>query len=152
MLKDFLLASTHHLLAFGLVAMMVIQSTLLSRDMDAGTMKRLAGVDRGLGAIATLLLVAGLVRVFQGTKGADFYLHNPWFHAKLGAFVLASLLSILPTIRFIRWRKALKADPGFTPTAADIAGTRRYVRFELVLVAVILVAAAGMARHGGLSL
>ena len=151
MLKDFLLASAHHLLAFGLVAMMVAQSVLLSRDVDAAVMKRLAGIDRGLGAIATLLLVVGLVRVFYGIKGADFYLHNPWFHAKLGAFVLAALLSILPTIRFIRWRKALKADPPYVPPAGEVAGTRRYVRVELALVAVILVAAAGMARHGGLS-
>lgn len=152
MLKDFLLASFHHLFAFGLVAMIVSQSVLLSRGVDAATLRRLSGVDRGLGMIATLLLVVGLLRVFHGVKGADFYLHNPWFHAKLGAFVLAALLSILPTIRFVRWRKALKADPAFAPPANEIAAIRRFVRIELALIVVILVAAAGMARHGGLSL
>ena len=152
MLKDFLLASFHHLLAFGLVAMIVSQSVLLSRGVDATTLRRLSGVDRGLGMIAMLLLVVGLTRVFHGVKGADFYLHNPWFHAKFGAFVLAALLSILPTIRFVRWRKALKADPAFVPPANEIAAMRRFVRIELALIAVILVAAAGMARHGGLAL
>jgi len=152
MLKDFLLASFHHLFAFGLVAMMVSQSVLLSRGIDAATLRRLSGVDRGLGMAATLLLVVGLLRVFQGIKGADFYLHNPWFHAKFGAFVLAALISILPTIRFIRWRKAFKADPGFVPPPTEVAATRRFVRIELALIAVILVAAAGMARYGGLSL
>ena len=152
MLKDFILASFHHLLAFGLVAMLVTQSVLLSRNIDAATLRRLSGVDRGLGMVATLLLVVGLLRVFQGIKGEDFYLHNPWFHAKFGAFVLAALLSILPTIRFVRWRKAFKADPGYLPPETEVAAMRRIVRFELMLVAVILVAAAGMARYGGLHL
>jgi putative membrane protein len=152
MLKDFILASFHHLLAFGLVAMLVTQSVLLSRSVDGAALKRLAGVDRGYGMVATLLLVVGLMRVFQGIKGEDFYLHNPWFHAKLGAFVLAALLSILPTLRFLRWRKALKADAGYLPPAAEVASMRRIVRIELLLIAVILVAAAGMARYGGLHL
>jgi putative membrane protein len=152
MLKDFLLASAHHLLAFGLVAMLVTQSVLLSRSVDGPALRRLSGVDMGLGMTATLLLVVGLVRVFYGLKGADFYLHNPWFHAKLGAFLLASLLSLLPTIRFIRWRRALKANPAWTPPATELASLRRIVRIELLLIAVILVAAAGMARHGGLHL
>lgn len=152
MLKDFLLASVHHLLAFGLVAMLVAESTLLSRPSDASAMKRLAGVDRGLGIVATLLLAVGLWRVYGGIKGPDFYLHNPWFHAKLGAFVLAALLSLWPTVRFLKWRKALKADPSFLPSSADAAGLRRIVRFELALVAAILVCAAAMARYGGLHL
>lgn len=152
MLKDFLLASLHHLLAFGLVAMLVAESTLLSRPLDAPAMKRLAGVDRGLGMVATLLLAIGLWRVYGGIKGPDFYLRNPWFHAKLGAFVLAALLSLWPTVRFLKWRRALKDDPSFAPSSADAAGLRRIVRFELALIAVILVCAAGMARYGGLHL
>ena len=152
MLKDFLLASLHHLLAFGLVAMLVTQSVLLSRTLDGAAIRRLGGVDRGYGIVASLLLIVGLTRVFHGIKGADFYLHNPWFHAKFGAFLLAALLSILPTLRFLRWRKALKADPAWLPPESEAATLRRIVRIELMLIAVILVAAAGMARYGGLHL
>lgn len=152
MLRDFLLASIHHLLAFGLVAMLVTQSVLLGRSIDGDALKRLSGVDRGLGIVATLLLVVGLTRVFHGIKGADFYLHNPWFHAKFAAFLLAALLSLWPTILFVRWRKAWKADPAFVPSPAAVARMRGVVRFELALVAVILVCAAGMARYGGLHL
>lgn len=150
MLQDFLLASFHHLLAFGMVAMLVTQSVLLGGPLDATTLRRLGGVDLGLGITATLLLVVGLTRVFHGLKGSDFYLHNPWFHAKLGAFLLAGLISLLPTLRLLRWRKALKANPAWRPDAAQAATLRRLVRAELLLVAVILVAAAGMARYGGL--
>ena len=152
MLKDFILASLHHLLAFGLLAMIVSQSVLLSREVDAQTLRRLGGIDRGLGLVAGLLLVVGLMRVFQGIKGPDFYLHNPWFHAKFGAFVLAALLSLWPTLRIIRWRKALTSGSGALPAPAEVASVRRIVRFELLLIALILVCAAGMARYGGLHL
>lgn len=149
MLTDLLLAAAHHLLFFGLISMLAAQSVLLSRPIDATALRRLGGLDRGYGLVAVLLLVVGFARVFYGIKGYDFYLHNPWFHAKVGAFVLAGVLSVWPTIRFLRWRKALKADPAFVPGRAEVAGLRRIVRFELLLVALIVIFAAAMARYGG---
>lgn len=149
MLTDLTLAAFHHLLFFGLISMLVTQSVLLSRPIDAAALKRLGGVDRGYGITAVLLLAVGFGRVFHGIKGYDFYLHNPWFHAKLTAFVLVAVLSIWPTLRFLRWRKALKADPAFVPAAAEVAGLSRIIRFELMLIAVIFVLAAAMARYGG---
>ena len=149
MLTDLLLAAAHHLLFFGLISMLVTESVLLSRPIDAAALRRLSGVDRGYGIVAVLLLIVGFSRVFHGIKGYDFYLHNPWFHAKIGAFLLAGLLSIWPTLRFMRWRKALKADPAFVPAGTEVAGLLRIVRFELMLIAVIFVCAAAMARYGG---
>ena len=49
----------------------------------------------------------------------------------------------------LRWRKVLRADPAFAPAPAEVARLRRTVRFELMLVAVIFVLAAAMARYGG---
>lgn len=149
MLTDLTLAALHHLLFFGLISMLVTQSVLLSRPIDGAALKRLAGVDRGYGITAVLLLAVGFARVFHGIKGYDFYLHNPWFHAKLTAFVLVAVLSIWPTLRFLRWRKALKADPAFVPAATEVAGLSRIIRFELMLIALIFVLAAAMARYGG---
>jgi putative membrane protein len=149
MLTDLVLAAFHHLLIFGLVSMLVAQSVLLQGRMDGGVLAKLGGIDRGYGITALLLLVVGFMRVFQGIKGEDFYLHNPWFHAKIGAFLLVGILSIWPTLRFLRWRKALKADAAFLPAEDEVRRLRRIVRFELVLVAVIFVCAAAMARYGG---
>lgn len=152
MLTDFLLASLHHLLVFGLVSMLVAESVLLRGTMDRHVLQRLAGIDMGYGISAVLLIVVGIARVAFGIKGYDFYLHNPWFHAKMGAFVLVGVLSILPTVRFLRWRKALAANPIYLPDATEVARMRGLVRFELILVAAIFVLAAAMARHGGLGL
>ncbi|MFC3815612.1 DUF2214 family protein [Lysobacter sp. GCM10012299] len=150
MLIDFALAALHHLLVYALVAMLVAQSVLLRGAVDRTTMQRLGGIDRGYGICAMLLIVVGISRIIYGVKGHDFYLHNPWFHAKMGAFVLVGLLSILPTVRFLRWRKALAANPSYLPDGAEVARLRGIVRFELILVAAIFVFAAAMARYGGL--
>lgn len=149
MLTDLLLASFHHLLVFALVSMLVAESVLLRGAIDRPALQRLVRLDRGYGLTAGLLLAVGLVRVFFGIKGTDFYLHNPWFHAKLGAFVLVGLLSILPTVRILRWRKALAANPGYRPDADEVAKLGGIVRFELILIAAIFVLAAAMARYGG---
>lgn len=150
MLIDFVLAALHHVLVFALVAMLVSQSVLLHGPLDASTLRRIARLDAGYGACAAMLLVAGLLRIGFGIKGHDFYLHNPWFHAKLGAFVLVGLLSILPTLNFARWRKAVRADPAFLPAPAQVGRARGIIRFELALIGAIFVLAAAMARFGGL--
>ena len=149
MMTDFLLASLHHLLVYAIVAMLVAESVLLGRTVDRSTMQRLAGIDLGYGLCAMLLIAAGVSRIAFGIKAYDFYLHNPWFHAKIGAFLLVGLLSILPTVRFLRWRKALAANPAYLPDAAEVAKMRGIVRFELILLAAVFVFAAAMARHGG---
>lgn len=150
MMTDFLLASLHHLLVYAIVAMLVAESVLLRGTVDRGTLQRLAGIDLGYGLCAMLLIVAGVLRIVFGIKAYDFYLHNPWFHAKIGAFLLVGLLSILPTVRFLRWRKALAANPAYLPDSTEVGKMRGIVRFELILLAAVFVFAAAMARHGGL--
>ena len=149
MLTDLFLAIAHHLLVFALTAMLVAETVLLRGQLDASVLRRLAGLDAGYGVSAMLLLVVGLCRVFFGVMGEDFYLHNPWFHAKLGTFVLVGLMSILPTMRFLRWRKALRADPVFLPAPAELGRLRTILRLELMLLAAIFALAAAMARYGG---
>ena len=146
---DLVLASLHHLLFFAVIAMLAIESSLLRGRLDAATIPRLAAVDAGYGLSAMALIAVGVARIVWGLKGHDFYLHNPWFHAKIGTFVLVGLLSIRPTVVFLRWRKALRSDPGFVPDVAQVRSVARLVRIELVLIAPILVFAAMMARYGG---
>lgn len=149
MLTDLSLAALHHLLVFALVAMVATESTLLRGTIDAKILHRLARVDVGYAMSAALLLIIGAMRLAFSPKGHDFYLHNPWFHAKLGVFVLVGLLSILPTIRFLRWRKALIASPDYLPGEAEVTRVRAFVRFELILLGAIFVLAAATARYGG---
>jgi len=87
--------------------------------------------------------------VFYTEKGAQYYFHSGTFLAKLTLFVIVGLLSIVPTVQFLGWRKALKA--GQVPALDDAA--RRRIRIiihtELTLLFLIMLCAALMARGIG---
>ena len=98
--------------------------------------------------MAALALTTGLLRLFFGVKGAAFYLNNPVFWIKIGLFIGVGLISILPTIRFIRWGRTLRADGGMV-AAAEINATLPIIYLELGLLAAIPLAATFMARGFG---
>lgn len=141
---DLTLAALHHILVFGLVAMLAIERTLLKAP--AIETRRLAGLDGGYGLTAVLVLVVGVARVIWGGKGWAFYEANPFFWAKLAIFTVIGLISILPTIAFIKWARASRADAGWQPDAAAVASARRWVGIELLLIFPLVACAAAMAR------
>jgi putative membrane protein len=141
---DLVLACLHHLLAFGLVAHVAAQTAVARRGLDAVGLRKLGRLDLGYGISAGLLLIVGFTRVYWGAKGPGFYLHNPVFHTKLGAFLLVGLLSILPTVRIAQWRKRGAVVAGQFPPV------RGLLLAELGVLACIPVLAAAMARGYGL--
>jgi len=90
--------------------------------------------------------VDGVCRVIWGGKGWTFYEMNPFFWAKILTFGLIAAASIIPTLRFIAWRRARKADPAFQPEPADVARVRRWLGIEALLLLPLLAFAAAMAR------
>lgn len=145
-MRDTLLAYAHHLCAFTLVAMLAAQWVWMRGPLTATQLQRLARVDAAYGAAAGLLLAAGLARVVFGAKGASFYTGNPVFWVKVTFFVVVGLLSIAPTVRLARWRKA---PAGALPSPAELDATRKLVSLELVVLLFIPLAAAMMARGIG---
>lgn len=148
-MTDLLLALAHHLLVFTIAAVLAAELALLGRPLSAPALRRVAALDAAYGISAALVLVIGFGRVFQGAKGAAFYLHNPVFWAKLGCFALVGLVSILPTVRFLQWKRQLQADAGFMPAEAEVSRVRRLLRAELALFVPIPLLAAAMARGYG---
>jgi putative membrane protein len=129
-----LLAFLHHVAAFGLVSALVVELVLIRGELTPAVARKLARTDMVLGISATLLLVVGLVRVFWFEKGAAYYFQNAAFLAKLGLFIAVALLSIYPTIRFIKG-----------VDAASAPRIRRILHLELAGVVLILLFAALMA-------
>lgn len=141
---DLTLAILHHMLVFGLLAMLAAERGLVSAArIDIG---RLARLDAGVGATAALVLAVGAARVAWGGKGWAFYEANPFFWAKLATFLLIGLISIRPTLTFLRWARAARAAAGFQPDAADAAGARRWLGVMVLLFVPLLAFAAAMAR------
>jgi len=143
-MTDLILAVAHHMLVFGLVAMLAIERGLLRGEkVDAG---RLAQLDSGFGATAGLVVAVGVCRVIWGGKGWGFYAENPFFWAKIACFVAIGLLSIGPTLLFLKWRKAAAADAAFSPPAGELKRARMWLGLEALLLVPLLASAAAMAR------
>ncbi len=141
---DLGLAVAHHLLVFGLAIMLAMELAYLRSDPLPLT--RLSRLDAGYGAVAVGVLVVGVARIVWGAKGWVAYQDNPYFWAKIGTFTLIGLLSILPTVRFIQWGRALKSDPAFRPVSAEVARVVMVVRIEVLLLLPLVGFAAAMAR------
>ena len=107
---------------------------------------RLAKLDARFGMTAMLVTVIGVSRVVWGGKGWAFYAENPFFWGKMACFVVIGLLSIGPTVIFLRWRKAAAADAGFAPPADQLKRARMLVGLQALLLVPLLAFAAAMAR------
>ena len=95
-----------------------------------------------------MIIVVGVTRVLLGSKGWVFYVHNPWFWGKMATFLVVGLLSVHPTLMFLRWRRAAEADVAFVPPADGVAAVRRTILIEAALLGLIVAFAAAMARYG----
>lgn len=144
-----LFAFLHHVAAFTLVSALAVQLVLLRGELTPTRARQVLGADISLGISAGVLLIAGLTRVFHLEKGAGYYFHSIPFIVKLSLFIIAGLLSIYPTVQFLKWRPALRL--GRAPVLADDTRRRlrRVIHLELTLFVVIILCAALMARGVG---
>ena len=150
MLLDLILAATHHVLVFGIGAIIAMELVLLRPGMSGAQLRQIGRIDLFYGVAAGLILLIGFARVYFGLKGPEFYLQNWVFWAKIGTFAVVELLSVSPTMTLLSWRKEAKANPTFIPPAEDVAAVRRLVKAEAHLFIFIPIFAAAMARGYGL--
>jgi putative membrane protein len=146
---DLSLAIVHHLLVFLLAAILAFEIGVIQPSIKREDVVRVARVDLWYGIIAGAIIVVGFSRVFFAAKGWAYYSVNLFFWAKMAAFVAVALISIAPTIQFIRWRQAQAKSAEFAPAAADILAVRRLLWAEAAVFALIPAFAAAMARGYG---
>ncbi|MEP0321085.1 DUF2214 family protein [Bauldia litoralis] len=143
-----LMAFLHHLAAFTLVAALAVEFVLIRQELTVSSARRLIATDGVFGAAAGAVLVIGLLRVFFFEKGAAYYWSDHAFLTKFIVFVLVGLLSIVPTVEFLSWRKAVRAGEIPTVSAGKLKTIRTIMHVEVVGIVIILLAAAIMARGG----
>jgi putative membrane protein len=143
-----LFAFLHHLAAFTLVSALAVEFVLIRQEVTRANAIRLLIADAVLGASATLLLIVGLLRVFYFEKSAAYYFSSHAFLTKFSVFILVAILSVIPTLEFLSWRKAVRA--GQAPDVSDrkLRTVRSILHYELIGVVVILACAALMAKGG----
>ena len=143
-----LFAFLHHLCAFTLVSAVAIEFALIRGELTLASTRRLLMTDMVYGIAAGALLVVGLLRVFFFEKGAAYYFHSHAFLAKLALFVVVGLLSIIPTMEFLSWRRAVNAGQAPAIDTKKMKRVAAVIHGELFAIVIILLCAAIMARGG----
>lgn len=147
-MTDWLLASGHHIALLLMVSVLGAEAVLLRQAASETLLKSLGRLDALYGLSALALLLIGGARLSMGAKGIEFYSGNPVFWLKIALFATIGLISIIPTVRFIRWRRAYAASSAL-PDAQAWAHTRKLAMVQLHLLPFVAIAAAAMARGIG---
>lgn len=149
MILDATLAYLHFTAVFVLFAFLTTQVVLMRAPLDAKTIRLLGRVDIWYALSAAAVLLTGLLRLGFGAKGAEFHLGSWPIYVKIGLFIAVALLSVIPTLEFIRWRRELDHDAAWQPSAERQAKMRRIVMIEVHIAALIPVFAVMTARGLG---
>jgi putative membrane protein len=143
-------AFLHHLCAFTLFAALVVEFVLIRGTLTVESARKIRRADMILGISATVLVVVGLARVFHFEKGAAYYFSTWTFLAKFALFVILALISVVPTLEFLRWGPGLAAGQAPAVSAQKMKSVRSIIHYEMAGVVLILLLAALMAKGVGL--
>jgi putative membrane protein len=136
----------HFISIFSMVSLLVVELFLLKPQMTRQELKRLSRID-GLYGIASIAVVAaGLTLWFGVGKGAAFYA-NPLLYIKVGIVIVVGLVSIIPTVYYIRQGKGDPAEQTDTPRHI-----RQLVILQLSILSVVPLLATMMAQGLGLGM
>src|SRR5690606_32901830 len=135
-----LIKYTHFLGIFGMIASLFAERLLIKPSMTRSELKRIALVDAFYGISAIITVAAGLTLWFGVGKGLEFY-QNPVLHTKVGVVIFGGLLSILPTVFFIKNSRGLAEEEVTIPPRI-----RRLIVIQLVLLALVPPMATMMAQ------
>ena len=144
-----LFAFFHFLAVFGIFAAIVLQWQTMSPTPSLAEARRIQASDRVYGMLAVIVLVVGFLRVYHFEKGKAFYAANPFFQAKLMLFLGVGLLSIYPTIRFLKWRAQTRQGLAPVVAANEYRVIMALLRIEVLLLLATALCASLMARGVG---
>jgi putative membrane protein len=144
-MEDIIVRYVHFVAIIVLSAALVAEHLLLKPVINGEELRKLAIIDLVYGIAALVVLAAGLALWLWVGKPAEFYTNNGIFHAKLTLFVVMGLISIRPTVFFIRNRRA-KVQTLVVPRSIVMI-----IRAELLLLLVLPLLAVLMAQGHGLA-
>lgn len=146
MLLESLLAYLHISALLAVVVFLSSQAALCRPEwINAAAVKRLQRLDLIYLIAAIALLATGLARTWWGIKGSGWYWSQPLLHVKLTAYVVIAGLSLIPTLAFRRWARALPT----LPAPDEVRRVRRWIMIEAHLLMLVPLAAVLLARGVG---
>ena len=142
---EILLRYVHFISIFAIVGSLVSEHLLLKKTMTRSEIGRLAKIDGIYGLVVLILLAVGMTLWLGGFgKPTEFYSNNSLFNTKLILFVAIGILSIYPTVFFIKQKKGDQQENIQVPSSIFWM-----IRLELLLLFIIPILAGLMAKGIG---
>jgi putative membrane protein len=143
-----IVAWIHYIGVMLMIAGLLGEHLMFKPVLTGPNVRTIQRLDIVYGGAAALVLVTGIMRMYL-EKGTAYYLQSGPFHALLGIFVLAALLSIYPTVTLLRWRADVRAGQGQQLAPGQFKTLQIILRSEMALVLIAPLFATWMA-HGAL--
>ncbi len=144
MTLEILIKYLHFLSIFAIVGALVSEHLLIRSTMTRREIRRISIIDAIYGMGGICVWAAGLTLWFAVGKPAAYYSNNWIFLCKIGLLVTMTLLSIAPTIFFVKHAKGDMEESVEVPKSIFM-----YIRLELVVVVIIPLLAVLMAKGVG---
>ena len=132
MTLDLFVRYLHYVSIILVAGALVSQHMLLATTLSRQAIKKISRIDMMYGVMMITVLMTGLALWLWVGKDASFYSKNPLLHIKLTLFVILGIISIVPTIFFIKQSKG--------PSDEMVAIPKKiywYIRIELLLLLII---------------
>ncbi len=144
-MDEMLVRYIHFLGIISLAAGLVTEQFLVSKEVSANQMRKIATADAICGIGTLLILVSGILLWFAVGKPAEFYSGNWVFYTKLTIFLGIIVLAIYPAVFFIKNRNS-ELTVINVPRSVIIL-----IRVELALLFTVPLLAVFMAKGFGLA-
>jgi putative membrane protein len=132
----------HFISVFGLFAVLCLEFFLIKPILRKSEIKFLAKLDLIYGLLSISVLCTGILRLLYWGKGSSYYLSNDIFLVKMGLFITVGLLSIYPTVKFLKLRRTTES----TVTVKKFRSIKILIGMELIILLLIPFAAVLMAN------
>lgn len=123
----------HFILIVVLFSALMIELVILEKIMTNKKIALLKKADLIFGISSGLVILTGILRVYFFGKGVNYYVSNSLFILKISLFIIIGLLSIYPTITFIKSDKKGKEPQEIN----NFKLIRIILKVELILFLVI---------------
>lgn len=121
--------SAHCTAAFALVVIVALQLKSLSLKLSLAQLAKLLKLDIRYSWAALMTLVTGVMLWLIRFDAPGNLLVNPWFGAKLALFTITALLSVYPSMAFLRLKRG-----GLSSKMPLASGVIWAVRLEFLLL------------------
>jgi putative membrane protein len=141
-----IVAWIHYVSIMLMIASLLGEHLVLKQELTVAQANTIRRLDIVYGASAAIVLITGILRMFL-EKGPAYYNHHIAFHILFGIFVITALISIYPTLVFLRWRSETSAGRGQQLANDQFKKIQMILRVEMTLLLLAPFFATWMA-HG----